>query len=363
MFKSTGNNFGGPEISFKDFQSEHEIVLNAVFDYDSTNEEYRNASQLEIYVPDLIFSKSAVAGCFFAATTDAGPLGTVVKTWIKNRNTIVVEKLTAWDEFASHRVYICTMYGLRGFRGFEFETVKHLGISLQQSESIGYPSDQIYFETPDWVFLNFSLGDPDWDADGKNCFLTSYRDFPFDIDAILPYVSGMHTYNAPGMNIHQVQLKEGQIHIPPLPNKMSSGTGWDSMFYAFIVRDREDAVDIEGRLRWQAAELIADKYTRASSIDIELSSPVALVTAMMISSYYGQSTYTYEVEDVPEGMTGFGAFFIGTFIAGKCLVLQLIQLQFTKDGDTDMFTTTPISGATSLTFKLFDTSAAMPINE
>ena len=93
MFKSTGNNFGGPEITFKDYQGEHEIVLNAVFDYDSTNEAYRNARQLEIYVPALRFNKSAVAGCFFAAEGQYGPLGTTVKTWIKNKNTISAQIL------------------------------------------------------------------------------------------------------------------------------------------------------------------------------------------------------------------------------------------------------------------------------
>ena len=67
MFKSTGNNFGGPEITFKDYQDEHEIVLNAIFEYDSTNPAYRNATELEIHVPDLSLSKSAVAGCYFAA--------------------------------------------------------------------------------------------------------------------------------------------------------------------------------------------------------------------------------------------------------------------------------------------------------
>ncbi len=148
MFKSTGNNFGGPEITFKDYQGEHEIVLNAVFDYDSTNEAYRNARQLEIYVPALRFNKSAVAGCFFAAEGQYGPLGTTVKTWIKNKNTIVIEKLTAWDNLTNHRIYICTMYGLRGFRGIAFERLKAAGINLQMSDSIGYPRDQVYYVTP-----------------------------------------------------------------------------------------------------------------------------------------------------------------------------------------------------------------------
>ena len=61
MFKSTGNHFGGPEITFKDYQDEHEIVLNAIFEYDSTNPAYQNATELEIHVPDLSLSKSAVA--------------------------------------------------------------------------------------------------------------------------------------------------------------------------------------------------------------------------------------------------------------------------------------------------------------
>lgn len=362
MFKSTGNNFGAPEITFKDFQSEHEIVLNAVIDYDSTNQAYKNATQLEIYVPDLMFSKSAVAGCYFAATSADGPLGTTVKTWIKNRNTIVVEKLTAWDECINHRIYICTMYGLRGFRGITFETLKPLGINFQQSVTIGYPSDQIYYQTPNWVLLMFSLGDPESEAKGCTCFLSSYRDIPEDIDTIMPYVSGMHDSSFPGINIHPVHIKEGQILIDGLPDQMSFGTGWNSMFYAFIVRELESITDVEGRLRWEREELVADKYTRATSIEIEMASPSALVAANMISSYYGKSEYTYTAEEVPEGMTGFEAFFLGTYLTGKCLTLQLINLQMTQENGSDKFTTKATSGASALSYKLFDTSAAMPLN-
>ena len=37
MIQSTGNNFGAGVIQFKDYQSEHEIVLNGSFEYNDTN--------------------------------------------------------------------------------------------------------------------------------------------------------------------------------------------------------------------------------------------------------------------------------------------------------------------------------------
>ena len=363
MFKSTGNNFGGPQITFKDYQSEHEIVLNAVFDYDSTNEAYRKARQLEIYVPDLKFSKSAVAGCFFAATYEDGDIGTTVRTWIKNRNTIVIEKLTTWDNYTNHRIYICTMYGLRGFRNVQFEQLKPLGISLQQSESIGYPSDQIYYETKDWVFLIFSLGEPNWNVKGKHCFLSSYRDFPEDIDAVLPYVSGMHHNGEPGMNILQIQMKEGQILIPPLPQGMSTGTGWDSMFYAFIVRERDKASDTPGRSRWDIESLMAEKYSRGSVENIEMSGYPSMISASIISSYYGKGNHTYELEEIPESMLGCESFLIGSHLTGKCMTLQLAHIKFENLNNKKSFTITASAGGSALTFRTFDTSAAMPTNQ
>lgn len=90
MFKSIGSNFGAPEITFQDYQNEHEIVLNAVFTYDSTGDNYRNASVLEIYVPDLSLAKSAVAGVFFAAMVQGNWIGSTLKCWIKDKNTLCV---------------------------------------------------------------------------------------------------------------------------------------------------------------------------------------------------------------------------------------------------------------------------------
>ena len=100
MITSKGNNFGAPAIQICDFQSDDFIVLNARFDVDTTTEEYQQAEQLELYVPNLAISRSSVTSCFIKSEEllwegksyeELVPLATTVKTWVKDANTICFE--------------------------------------------------------------------------------------------------------------------------------------------------------------------------------------------------------------------------------------------------------------------------------
>lgn len=66
MFNSIGNNFGAGQITFKDYQAENYVVLNAKFTFDPTNADYQVCDQLKIYVPDLTIDRSAVGGVLSA---------------------------------------------------------------------------------------------------------------------------------------------------------------------------------------------------------------------------------------------------------------------------------------------------------
>ena len=100
MFNSIGNNFGAGQITFKDYQAENYVVLNSKFTFDPTNADYQACDQLEIYVPDLTIDRSAVGGVFIRFVEDyhyswgdsVYDGGTVLKSWIKDKNTIVIEK-------------------------------------------------------------------------------------------------------------------------------------------------------------------------------------------------------------------------------------------------------------------------------
>lgn len=237
MFKSIGSNFGAPEITFQDYQNEHEIVLNAVFTYNSTGDNYRNASVLEIYVHDLSLAKSAVAGVFFAAKVQENWIGSTLKCWIKDKNTICVEKPTPWDEYEEHKIWFCTMFCVRGVHGHVVDVVQRSGVSLRQSQSIGYISSAVYLETENWIFLSYKQGTIAWGVTPETVDeITNYVDFPADIDLIVPYPTGKFRGMVPGCNIIDATFNDSKLTVTGIPDGLTYGTGYEPFFYAFMVR-------------------------------------------------------------------------------------------------------------------------------
>ena len=118
MFNSISNNFGAGQITFKDYQAPNYVVLNAKVTFDPTNPAYQACQQLEITVPDLTIDRSTIGGVFVrfieTQTYSWGDSiydgGTVLKSWIKDKNTIVVEKQPWFDQNGPLILYFVTMY-------------------------------------------------------------------------------------------------------------------------------------------------------------------------------------------------------------------------------------------------------------
>ena len=125
MFNSTGNNFGAGVIQFKDVQESNYIVLNAKFTCNPQSAEYQAAEVLEISVPKLSISRSTIAGVvarFKYSETSYGytniyDAGTVLKSWVKDANTICIEKLSIFDDRQELIIYIQTLYCMLGQGG------------------------------------------------------------------------------------------------------------------------------------------------------------------------------------------------------------------------------------------------------
>lgn len=101
MMISTGNNFGAGHIEFKELVSENMVILNGRFSFDYTSEEYVNAKVLEIYVPELPMKRSLETAVFMLFDNEYGRMGTIVKSWIKNKTTICLEKYAVNDRFGN----------------------------------------------------------------------------------------------------------------------------------------------------------------------------------------------------------------------------------------------------------------------
>ena len=95
---ATGNNFGAGDIRFQAFIEENYLILNSAVSFDPSNAQYQAVSQLEIYVPDLPIGKSAITGMLMFGTLNGEKNGTAIKACIQDKNTIAVEKVTAWDD-------------------------------------------------------------------------------------------------------------------------------------------------------------------------------------------------------------------------------------------------------------------------
>ena len=94
IITSTGNNFGAEPVEFKVVLNENYVILNGRLLFDRNTEEYKSVDVLEIYVPDLSMKRSMETAVFMNYTSKQYDRnGTIVRSWIKDKNTICLEKV------------------------------------------------------------------------------------------------------------------------------------------------------------------------------------------------------------------------------------------------------------------------------
>lgn len=178
MFNSISNNFGAGQIQFRAYQAPNYVILSAKFTFDPTNEAYQACDQLEITVPDLTIDRSAVGGVFIRfietqhyswgdAIYDGG---TVLKSWIKDKNTIVIEKQSWFDALGPLTIYILTLYqqlnqGANAIKG----TKQRLTVTTEENY-LRFTSDTFVVVYDHWVFMHLQF---------SSCTY-AYRDLPWE---------------------------------------------------------------------------------------------------------------------------------------------------------------------------------------
>ena len=246
MFNSTGNNFGAGQISFRDYQASNYVVLNAKFTFDPTSAQYQACDQLEIYVPDLTIDRSAVAGVFirFIETQSYSwgdaiyDGGTVLKSWIKDKNTIVIEKQPWFDNNGPLLIYIVTLYpqlnqGANAIKG----TKQRLTMTFEENY-LRFTSDTFIVVFDHWVFIHLQF---------SGCTY-AYRDSPWegimeqmpdDVTADVPVPGG-------GNQWHQDCFGMNECHIENKTFTMDRrvmgfwDTGREPFAFAFLVRENNE---------------------------------------------------------------------------------------------------------------------------
>lgn len=218
MFNSIRNNFGAGTIRFKSYQAENYVVLNAKFSFLTASQDYQAADVLEITVPTLSIDRSvevAVYVCFHDRRQFFG-CGryydgcTIARSWIKDANTICIEKLACMEGKEKLYVYIAAFYPQLN-QGVSAQKQTSTPLALTPAplcSPLGNPSFAVVYEH--WVFLYIKCGsvpggiiDEPWEG--------IFDNLPLDVQAELPFCGGTQQYNNEFTGMSEILIKDGKF--------------------------------------------------------------------------------------------------------------------------------------------------------
>ena len=244
MFNSISNNFGAGVIQFKDYQTENYIVLNAKFTYNTTSPEYQAADVLEIKVPDLMLSRSADTAVMtrfidrrqYSSYTMNYDGGTVIRSWIKDKNTICLEKFAPLERAEEITVYIQAMY-VGKHKKTNAEMLRKTYVQFVQPTKYLYTNDVVCVIDEHWVFLtalitsvSYAYRDLPWEA--------TIEGLPTDFALDIPFPGGYNQGNDDMDGMAEARIENGVFTNEERVSGWGS-TGHDAFIFLFAVRDGE----------------------------------------------------------------------------------------------------------------------------
>ena len=242
MITSIANNFGCGPIQMKEFQSDNMIILNAKFTFDPSNEDYKKCEVLEIKVPNLRINKSAETFCYICSHELMWPetsyrrdykVATVAKTWIKDRNTICIEKFGHYDDLDDITIWLCGMYPVVGQRG-ELKVYDRTRLQYKAIQTNISASDLVCVIEEGWCFLHFYFSNG-YGIKESTPIEAELVNFPTDVDVEFPMMGGGQQSNHGGTLYSDCTIKDG-IFLLPEPKGAMGNTGAAPFVMAYLVR-------------------------------------------------------------------------------------------------------------------------------
>lgn len=365
MFNSTSNNFGAGTIQFKDVQENNYIVLNAKFTCNPQDEAYKAADVLEITIPTLTISRSTEAAVVvrykerpkYSGKIYAYDAGTFVKSWIKDANTLCIEKLSIFDDRTELIIYIHALYcQLAQDSNATKGKQKRIACISENDFFRASTSDTFVVEFKKWVFFHlayessdYSMRNADWDVFLEN--------FPEDINVEVPFICGRNGNNDLLGGINEIKIQDGYLGFPASERNIGIGsTGNDPFVFVYLVRDYDTTPEVEGRLHYENEMLQQGKYSFFKDVDLELIPTQSFVSFTGTMGVYSEGPVAFPAPDFPEEIPSFDAFFLAAHLHSNGLTVQLLEIQVTKTDGNTTIKVIDQSGDKNLAFKLFDTT-------
>lgn len=272
MIISRENNFGAGEIKIQAYQASNYVVLNTKFTIDPTSEEYRSAEVLEIKVPSLTIDRSAITPVFVAFHDRRTLYGTIydydsctiLKSWIKDPNTICIEKFDKFDSFGILFFYIATLYPQLN-QGVNVGKSTKLAVqATEDAPFMSFENDASMVVNEHWVFLKCRLGCYQSAMQGK-MWEFGIKNFPADVNIELAGFGGSAQYHYNKTGFSEIRIKEGRFI-----SNFRMTQGQDPTIFAFIVRGDNAGYPIEVFPQAVGDDLLRAQVEDVLSWDAEL---------------------------------------------------------------------------------------------
>lgn len=162
----------------------------------------------------------------------------MLKSWIRDKNTIVVEKQPWFDNNGPLILYFVTMYAQLNQGANTIKGTKQRLTVTTEGNYLRFPSDTFVVVFDHWVFMHLQFSscsyaqrDLPWEA--------TFEQMPADVAADAPVPGG-------GNQFYQDCFDMGECHIENKTFTMDRrvagfwGTGREPFAFAFLVRDNNE---------------------------------------------------------------------------------------------------------------------------
>ena len=368
MFNSISNNFGAGTIQFKDVQESNYIVLNAKFTCDPQSAAYQAAEVLQISVPTLSIDRSTDAGVvvrFQDRQVSYGRTynydgGTVAKSWVKDANTLCIEKMSCFDDQSELIIYIQSLYcqlaqGGNSTKG-RSKSIRCLSedsfLSLDSSSTFCVVYDRWIFYHMMYSGCSYAMRSNDWEA--------FFENLPDDVTADVPVMASYNYQHSTLGAITECHLEDGYFTLPAEDRSYGFDNTANYVFsFAFLIRDHVPDPEIEGRLQYKSEQIQAGTNQYFKDLNLELIPSPALAACEGSVGLYNQGPITFTAPDFTSEIPTFEAIFLETHQHSNGLTIQMLEMKVTKSGSAASIRIRDLSGDNNLSFKLYDTAVAM----
>lgn len=213
MLTVNATNFGlaPSDIQIKEYRSANLLVLDGEFIVDTSAEEYSGIRPMQLSVVNLPFSKSRPGTALVTVLSEGVKYATITKVWVKDKNTICIDKILPYKSAGSYKVKLNTMLIPERITG-EVALHQRTGHtpSVTKGESAGLEIFTI--QSDDWLILTLKATSLTFDTDSQTVEI-SLPDLPENVSSSFPVLYNEGLWVALGSKYYPATLENGTIVI------------------------------------------------------------------------------------------------------------------------------------------------------